>query len=43
VEVRQEYVLDPATVRLGVEQVLIDVALRIDDRGPSAALVGDEI
>ena len=43
VEVRQDDVLDPAAEPLGVREVLVDVALRVDHGGDAAALVGDEV
>ncbi len=42
-QVRQEHVGDSQVVRLGEGQVLVDVALRIDDRGGVRLLVADEI
>ena len=43
VEVGQEHVGDPAAERVRVLDVLLDVALRIDDHGRAARLVGDQI
>src|SRR5439155_963894 len=43
VEVRQEHVPDPKAEAAGVAHVLLDVALRIDDRRHPALLVGDEV
>ena len=43
VEVRQEHVPDPAAEPAGVLDVLLDVALRVDDGGDAARLVGDQV
>ena len=43
VEVREEDVLDPAAAALGVGDVLVDVALRVDDGRDAGCLVGDEV
>ena len=43
VEVGEEDVRDPQAVLLGEGQVLVDVALRVDDRGRPGRLVADEI
>ena len=43
VEVGQENMPNCAAELLGIRQVLLDVALRVDDSGATAALVGDEI
>ena len=43
VEVGEEDVLDPAAEPPGVGDVVLDVALRIDDRGAARLLVGDEV
>jgi hypothetical protein len=42
-EMRQENVPDAAANRLGVGHVLVDVALRVDDRGDACILIGDEV
>ena len=43
VEVREEDVLDRVSAGLGVGQVVVDVALRIDHRGRLRLLVGDHV
>ena len=43
VKVRQDDVLDRQVVLLGENKVLIDVALRVDDRGHADLLVTDKI
>ena len=43
VEVREQHVADPHAEPAGVAQVLVDVALRVDDRRRPAALIRDEI
>ena len=42
-QMREEDVRDPQAARLRERQVLIDVALRIDDRSDPRLLVGDQI
>ena len=43
VEVREQDVLDPAAEALGVGEVLVDVALRVDDGGGTRDGIGDEV
>jgi hypothetical protein len=43
VHVGQEHVLDPAAELLGVIEVLLDVTLRVDDRGAASHLIGDQV
>ena len=43
VEMAQEYRFDGEAVCLGVREVLVDVALRVDHDGRPGALVADEI
>lgn len=43
VEVGEEDVADPAAQPPRVLDVLVDVALRVDDRGHPGGLVGDQI
>ena len=43
VQVGEHDVRDPQPVLLGEGQVLLDVALRIDDRGDPGLLVADDV
>ena len=43
VEMREEHVRDAQLVRVDERQILIDVALRIDDRGDATFLIADDI
>ena len=43
VEMREEHVADLAAEPVGVPQVMIDVALRIDHGRLAAVLIGDQV